>query len=168
MKTINDLLKQAYQYADSTAVKLNIHVPLKKLRANAKLFSSLGVSQVTVEGAKKKEKPAAKKAKAQPKVKAAKKVAAKKSPAAKAKTTVATKKKPAAKSKTAAKKASTGRGGANMVTQEGVLAAIRDGNHTPQEIADAMNANSVQVGKALSRYTQKGIIRRTKPGHYAL
>ncbi len=168
MKTINDLLKQAYQYADNTAVKLNIHVPLKKLRANAKLLSSLGVSQVTVEGAKKKAKPAAKKAKAKakPKAKAAKKVAAKTGTAAKAKTKAAAK--PAAKGKAAAKKASTGRGGANMVTQEGVLAAIRDDNHTPQDIANAMNANSVQVGKALSRYTQKGIIRRTKPGHYAL
>ncbi len=166
MKTINDLLKQAYQYADNTAIKLNLHVPLKKLRVNAKLLSSLGVSQVTVEGAKKKAKPATKKA--QPKAKAKKKVAAKKAPAAKAKTKAAAKKKPAAKAKAAATKASTGRGGANMVTQEGVLTAIRANNHTPQDIADAMNANSVQVGKALSRYTQKGIIRRTKPGHYAL
>ena len=175
MKTINDLLKQAYQYADSTAVKLHLHVPLRKLRANSKLLASLGVSQVTVLGAKKKAKPAAKKAKAKakPKAKAKKKVVAKKRPAAKAKPKVAAKKKPAKakakpKAKAKAKKAPAKRGGTAMVTQEGVLAAIRAKNHTPQDIAKAMKANPVQVGKALSRYTQKKIIRRTKPGHYAL
>ena len=106
--------------------------------------------------------------KAKPKAKAKKKVVAKKRPAAKAKTKAVAKKKPVAKRKVAAKKAATGRGGSNMVTQEGVLAAIRAKNHTPQDIAKAMKANPVQVGKALSRYTQKKIIRRTKPGHYAL
>ncbi len=156
MKTINDLLKQAYQYADSTAVKLQLHVPLKKLRANSKLLSSLGVSQVKVLGP---AKPAAKKkakAKAKPKVRAKQKALAKKGPAAKAKPKAAAKKGPAKRSKTA------------MVTQEGVLNAIRADNNTPQAIAKAMKANPVQVGKALSRYTQKGIIRRTKPGHYAM
>lgn len=170
MKTINDLLKQAYQYADNTAVKLHLHVPLRKLRANSKLLSSLGVSQVTVMGAKKKAAPAVKKpkTKAKPKVAAKKKPVAKKKPAAKAKTKVTAKKKPAAKRKVAAKKAPAKSNGTNMVTQEGVLAAIRAKNHTPQDIAKAMKANPVQVGKALSRYTQKNIIRRTKPGHYTL
>lgn len=188
MKTINDLLKQAYQYADNTAVKLHLHVPLRKIRANSKLLSSLGVSQVTVLGAK---KPAAKKAKPKAKAKkAVKKAVKRKKPAVKSRPKVAVKKKAAAKKKAVkrkvaakkkpakakakpkakakAKKAPAKKGKTKMVTQEGVLAAIRAKNSTPQAIAKAMKANPVQVGKALSRYTQKKIIRRTKPGHYAL
>ncbi len=54
------------------------------------------------------------------------------------------------------------------MTQAAVLAALRSKHNTPQAIANVMKANPVQVSKALSRYTQQGLIVRTQPGQYAL
>lgn len=148
MKTIRDLLKQTRPLADNTPVKLQLHVPLKKVRANAKRLAALGVTKVTIAGG---VKPAAKKA-------ASKKTAKK---AVKRKPKAATKKR--AKAKTPAQRGQTA-----TVTQAAVLTALRARHRTSQAIAKAMKANPVQVTKALSRYTQQGLIVRTQPGRYAL
>ena len=50
MKTINDLLKKSQQLEGKTKVKLQLHVPLDKLRANANLLASFGVSKVKIKG----------------------------------------------------------------------------------------------------------------------
>ncbi|MGI9284542.1 MAG: hypothetical protein ACR2P1_04085 [Pseudomonadales bacterium] len=150
MKTIKELLKQTQPHPDHTKVTLQLHVPLKKVRAYAKRFASLGVVNVTIAGG---AKAAAKKAKPKPTAKKAVKKAATKKPI---KATRATKKPPAKRGNTA------------VVTQAAVLAAIRGKHRTPQAIATAMKANPVQVRKALSRYTQQGLIVRTGLGQYAL
>ncbi len=154
MKTIKDLLIQTKPHADNTKVTLLLHVPLKKVSAYAKRFAALGVVNVSIVGG---AKAAAKKAKP----KASAKKAVKKA---------VTRKKPALKStaKSATKKASAKRGNTAGVTQAAVLAAIRGKHRTPQAIATAMKANPVQVSKALSRYTQQGLIVRTGLGQYAL
>ncbi len=54
------------------------------------------------------------------------------------------------------------------VTQASVIAALNAQHSTTQAIADAINASPVQVSKALSRYTQQGVIERLKPGQNAL
>lgn len=159
MKTMKELLKQTDQLADNTKVKLILHVPLKKVRAYAKRMAALGVVNVTIVGGAKatakKIKPKASTKKAVKKAVARKKPAVKRQPKAAAKKTV--------KAKASAKRATTG-----PVTQAAVLAALRAKHNTPTAIATAMKANRVQVTKALSRYTQQGLIVRTQPGHYAL
>lgn len=176
MKTIKKLLKQSDKLAGKTTVTLQLDIPLKKLRANAKLISSLGASKINIELG---SKPAVIKAKpAASAKKTVKKTVAKKKPAVISKPQAAAKKAPV-KAKAAAKKApvkatvarkkappKTGR--TTAVTQAAVLAAIGANNNTPQTISNAMQANPVQVSKALSRYTQQGLIVRTQPGHYAL
>ncbi|MGI9305022.1 MAG: hypothetical protein ACR2RB_20305 [Gammaproteobacteria bacterium] len=150
MKTIKDVLKQTKPHPDNTKVTLQLHVPLKKVRAYAKRFASLGVVNVTIAGG---AKAAVKKAKPKTRSKKAVKKATTKKPA---------------KAKRATKKAPVKRGNTAGVTQAAVLAAIRGKYRTPQAIATAMKANPVQVRKALSRYTKQGLIVRTGLGQYAL
>lgn len=154
MKTIKDVLKQTKPQPDNTKVTLQLHVPLKKVHAYAKRFAALGVVNVTIAGG---AKAAAKKAKT-------------KASAKKAVKTAVTRKKSALKSKAkrATKKAPAKRDNTTGVTQAAVLAAIRAKHRTPQAIATAMKADRKQVAKALSRYTQQGLIVRTGIGQYAL
>lgn len=158
MKTVKKLLKKTKSQPDNTKVTLTLNVPLKKVRANAKRFASLGVVNVTIVGG---AKAAAKKAKPKASAKkVAKKAVTRKKPAVKRNVKAVAKKTVRAKAPT--KRATTG------VTQAAVLAALRGKHSTPIAIATAMKANRVQVTKALSRYTQQGLIVRTQPGHYAL
>ena len=164
MKTIKDLLKQTKPHADNTKVTLQLHVPLKKLRANAKRLATLGVVNVTIVGG---VKPAAKKAKPKASTKKAVKKAVTRKSAAVKRTPKAAAKKPI-KAKSATKTAPAKRGNTAGVTQAVVLAAIRGKHRTPQAIATVMQANPVQMRKALSRYTKQGLIVRTGLGQYAL
>lgn len=147
-KDLQDLLKLAKK-TNAEAQK----IITKRTDANIKAWKKL-IDDTTKKVSKKK--PVTKK-KTRSKASTTKKAAAKK-PAAKK----VTAKRPT-KTKTAAK-----RGSAVGVTQAAVLAALRAGHNTPKDIANAMKANPVQVSKALSRYTQQGVIARTQPGQYAL
>ena len=164
MKTINDLLKKTQRLAGKKKVKLQLHVPLETLRANTTLLASLGVSKVKIKGGL---KAAVKKAnhKAHEK-KAVKKIVKSKKPSVKRKPKAAAKK--PNRAKTVAKKGASQKSQFSGVTQTAVLAALRSRHNTPQAIANVMQANPVQVSKALSRYTQQGLIVRTQPGQYAL
>ncbi len=147
-KDLQDLLKMAKK-ANAEAQK----IITKRTDANIKAWKKL------IDDTRKKvsiKKPITKE-KVRSKASTTKKAAAKQ-PAAKK----VTAKRPA-ETKTTAKRGST-----TGVTQAAVLAALRAGHNTPKDIANAMKANPVQVNKALSRYTQQGIIVRTQPGQYAL
>lgn len=159
MKTMKDLLKQTEQLAGSTKIKLQLHAPLKKVRAYPERIAALGIGKITIVGG---SKPAATKAKPKTSAKkAVKNVVTRQKPAVKRQSKAVAQN--PLKAKVSAKRAATG-----TVTQVAVLAALRSKHNTPAAIANAMEANRVQVTKALSRYTQQGLIVRTQPGHYAL
>lgn len=164
VKTIKDLLKQTQPHADNTKVTLLLQVPLKKVRAYAKRFASLGVVNVTIAGG---ANAAAKKAETKASTKKlVKKASTRQKSALKSTAKTATEK--PTKAKRATKNAPAQRGNTAGVTQTAVLAAIRGKHRNPQAIATAMKANPVQVRKALSRYTKQGLIVRTGLGQYAL
>lgn len=152
-KDLQDLLKMAKKTNADTQ-----RIITKRSNANSKAWKK--VVDDTRKKVSKKKPGTEKKTKA--KASAIKKAAAK-IPAEKK----VTAKKPT-NAKTAVKKTPAKEGKTATVTQAAVLAAIRGGHRTPQAIANAMQANPVQVSKALSRYTQQGLIVRTQPGHYAL
>lgn len=175
MKTIDDVLKQAYHQADDVNVSVKLSVSLGALREHYATLSALGIDTVSVKGSaapsKKRRTKVAKKTrkaasasgtKRKTKAKAKTKVKAKSK--AKAKATGRTAKKSAAK--ITATRTSTAKPG--RVTQQGVFSALRKRHATPKAIATALKADQRQVSKALSRYTKQGTVVRTAPGRYAL
>ncbi|MGI9288492.1 MAG: type IV toxin-antitoxin system AbiEi family antitoxin domain-containing protein [Pseudomonadales bacterium] len=164
MKSIDKLLKRSKKLAGKTKVTLQFQLPMKKVRSNAKLLASLGASKVTIE---RSSKPAVKKAKLSASAKKAVKKTVKRKKSELKSTPKATVKK-RTQAKTSTQKAPSKRRKTASVTQAAVLAALRAEHSTPQAIANAMKVNPVQVRSALSRYAQRGLIVRIRPGHYAL
>ncbi len=167
MTTIRELLKETKPLPDTTKVTLQLHVPLGKVRVNAKTLSSMGVMKaLLVRGDGSATKKAASTAKTAVKRQAP---AAKTTPKATAKnSTKAGNGIKAAEKNVANADAPAKEGQPAKVTQASVIAALNAQHSTTQAIADAINASRIQVSKALSRYTQQGLIERTKPGQYAL
>lgn len=149
-----------------TKVKLQLQVPLGKVRVNVKLFASLGVMKaMLVRGDGSATKRAASTAKTAVK---RQEPVAKKTPKATTKnSTKAGNGIKAAEKNMANTDAPAKEDKPAMVTQASVIAALNAQHSTTRAIADAINASPVQVSKALSRYTQQGIIERVKPGQYA-
>lgn len=165
MKTIKKLISQSKKLDGNTRIKLQLQIPLKKLRANSKLLASLGASKIKVVDGKKAD--AEKIGSSKGGGKAVRKTAKPKKPVLKTKLRAA---KPVTgkATKPAAKKTPAKPGKTAGLTQAAVLAAMRAGSGTSQAIAAVTKASPTQVSRALSRYARQGLIVRTAPGQYAL
>ena len=140
MKTIDQLLQQAYQQPDSTQVTLKVETTLGLLRQQHQQFRAMNATPLA-DGArahgKGKSPPAPKRSK---------------------------------RSGSPPRRATrqTPRRAPATVTMAAVKQALRDGHTRPVTIAQALNASTKAVANALGRYLKQGEVVRTQPGHYGL
>ena len=160
IKTIDQLLQNAYRQPDHTTVHVTLMVPLRILRQHHDLFAELQIEAMETDAKLSRSEAALEAAVDTTPPEPTEAAPAPKSPKSKS----ARAKKPARKppARGTKKRAPT------KVTIEVVRKALAAGHNTPTAIAQELGTSPKVVSTSLSRYVQRGLLVRTSVGQYSL